>query len=359
MNNEVFNVEKSVEQAVDFQNKMLKGMANLMNMPKDDMNMDATPKELVYSQDKMKLYHYKPQVRKTKVCKVPLLITYALVNRQYMMDIQPDRSTIKGFLEEGLDVYIIDWGYPTASDKYLTMDDYINGYINDCVEFIKESNKVKQINMLGVCQGGTFSTIYAALYPENVKNLVTMVTPIDFSNDDTLLFAWSKNMNIDKLVDAYGLIPGDLMNFSFAMLKPFSLNIDKYIGLVDKMDDANFLENFMRMEIWINDSPDQVGETIRQFINDLYKENKLAKGELKIGGQKVDLKNIKCPLLNVYAEYDHLVPPSSSKPLNDLVSSTDTETISFGVGHIGMYVSSKSKKEITPKIATWILEHSK
>ena len=357
---EVFDVEKSANEAIEFQKKLLKGMKNLMELPKGDMDMDITPKELVYSQDKMKLFHYKPQVRKTKVCKVPLLITYALVNRQYMMDIQPDRSTIKAFLEEGLDVYIIDWGYPTASDKYLTMDDYINGYMNDCVEFIKKENNVKQINLLGVCQGGTFSTIYSALYPENVKNLVTIVTPIDFSTNDTLLFAWSKDMNIDKLVDAYnGIIPGDLMNVSYAMLKPFSLNIDKYVGLVEKMDDKKFLENFMRMEVWINDSPDQVGETIRQFINDLYKENKLVKGELIIGDRKVDLKNIKAPLLNVYAEYDHLVPPSSSKALNDLVGSTDTETISFGVGHIGMYVSSKSKKEITPKIASWILEHSK
>ena len=357
--NELFDVEKSMDQVLQFQNKMLKGLKNLTELPKGNMDMDITPKEVVYSQDKMKLYHYKSQVRKTKLCKVPLLITYALVNRQYMMDIQPDRSTIKAFLEEGLDVYLIDWGYPTASDKYLTMDDYINGYMHDCVEFIREQNKISKFNLLGVCQGGTFSTIYTALYPENIKNLVTMVTPIDFSNNDSLLFAWSKNMNIDKMVDAYGVIPGELMNLSYAMLKPFSLNIDKYIGLVEKMDDKKFLENFLRMEIWINDSPDQVGETIRQFVNDLYKENKLVKGELVIGDRKVDLKNIKAPLLNVYAEYDHLVPPSSSKALNDLVGSTDKETISFGVGHIGMYVSSKSKKEITPKITSWILEHSK
>jgi len=158
------------------------------------------------------------------------------------------------------------------------------------------------------------------------------------------------------MVDALGNIPGDFMNLGFLMLKPFQLMIDKYIGLVESAEDPTAVQNFLRMEKWIFDSPDQAGETLRKFVNELYKENRLIKGQLEIGGRKVDLKRIDMPLLNIYAEQDHLVPPSSSKPLGELVSSSDVTTRSFPVGHIGMYVSSKSQRELAPAIAGWVIE---
>ncbi|WP_129596689.1 class III poly(R)-hydroxyalkanoic acid synthase subunit PhaC [Anaerophilus nitritogenes] len=351
---EFINIDKTIKEMMDMQNKMYKGMNVLMNI--DDRESDATEKELVYEEDKMKLYHYKPLVKKP--CKVPTLIVYALVNRQYMMDIQQDRSLIKNLLEQGLDLYIVDWGYPTKEDMYLTMDDYINGYIDNAVEYILEEHKTKELNLLGVCQGGTFSTIYSAIHPEKIKNLVTMVTPIDFSKDEGLLFKWGKYLNIDNMVDTYGNIPGDLMNTGYMMLKPFQLMLDKYVGILENIDTPDIVRNFMRMEKWIFDSPDQAGDTIRQFIKDLYQENKLVKGTLEIGKHKVDLKNIKMPLLNIYAKYDHLVPPSASIPLNDHVSSKDKEMYEVSVGHIGMYVSSKSQKEVAPRIAKWIQQKS-
>jgi len=268
---------------------------------------------------------------------------------------------IKAFLEAGLDVYIIDWGYPTAEDRYMTIDDHINWYMDECVNFICKTTGFKKINLLGVCQGGTFSTIYTSLHQEKINALVTMVTPVDFSPCDALLFAWSKYLDADALVDAFGVVPGSMMNVSFLMLKPFSLSLDKYIGLATskQIDDPEFLINFLRMEKWIFDSPGQAGETLRQFINDLYKDNKLVKGELVLGDKTVNLKNITCPLFAICAEYDHLVPLSSSRPLMDSVGSTDKSFQSFPVGHIGMYVSSKSQKEIAPQIGHWLAEKSK
>lgn len=349
------DMEKSMQETFELQKKFIKGIDVLLNV--NDTETDATPKDLVYQEDKMKLYHYKPFVKKP--CKVPTLIVYALVNRQYMMDIQQDRSVIKNLLELGLDLYIIDWGYPTQEDMYLTMDDYINGYIDNAVNYILKSRDLEKLNLIGVCQGGTFSTIYSALHPKKVKNLITMVTPIDFDVEDGLLFKWGKHLNIDNMVDAYGVLPGSIMNYGYMMLKPFQLMLDKYVGILEHMDCPDIMQNFIRMEKWIFDSPGQAGETLRQFVKDLYQENKLVKGTLEIGGSKVDLKKIDMPLLNIYAEYDHLVPPSSSKPLNDLVSSTDKTLFSSLVGHIGMYVSSKSQKEIAPTMAKWILDRSK
>lgn len=340
---------------IDKYNSRLLRMTETLLQTKD-VDLATSPKDLVFQEDKVKLYHFRPGKRPS--CPVPLLITYALVNRETMMDLEEGRSVIRNMLDHGLDIYIIVWGYPSRLDRYLTFDDYIDIYINDCVDHIRKETGLERINLMGVCQGGTFAAIYAALYPEKVRNLITMVTPIDFDTDDGLLNIWCRYMDMDLMVDTLGNIPGDFMNLGFLMLKPFQLMIDKYIGLVDSAEDPASVRNFLRMEKWINDSPDQAGETIRKFVNELYKENRLIKGQLQIGGRKVDLKRIDMPLLNIYAEQDHLVPPSSSEPLGELVSSTDVTTRSFPVGHIGMYVSSKSQRDLAPMIAEWLMERS-
>ncbi|HLF85831.1 MAG TPA: class III poly(R)-hydroxyalkanoic acid synthase subunit PhaC, partial [Nitrospiria bacterium] len=100
------------------------------------------------------------------------------------------------------------------------------------------------------------------------------------------------------------------------------------------------------------------GETFRQFFKDCYQKNLLIKNEMKLGGKKVDLKNISMPLLNVMAEFDHLVPTEASKPLNSAVSSKDQEMLVFSTGHIGIFVGSKSQKEVCPRIAEWLRPRS-
>lgn len=345
------NVEQFVKEMTETNQKLLKLTDILMNIS-DDIDVGTTPKDLVYEEDKMRVFHYKPMVKTP--CPVPILVTYALVNRQYMMDLQSDRSLIKNLLQRGLDIYIIDWGYPGPGDRYLTLDDYINGYMNNAVDIVRERSKSDKINLLGVCQGGTFSVIYAALYPEKLRNLVVMVAPVDFHTDDGLLHVWARDLPIDNMVDTLGVIPGDIMNVGFVMLKPFQLMLDKYMGLIENCDKKEVVENFLRMEKWIFDSPGQAGEAIRQFVNDLYKNNLLIKNKLKIGEQPVDLRRINMPLLNIFAEDDHLVPPSASKSLNDAVSSKDKSFLCLRGGHIGIYVSSQSQTELAPAVAEWI-----
>lgn len=342
-----------VQELEDVSRKMLKGMETLLTLP--EVDIEPTPKQQVMQVDKMRLFHY--EAGKELTCSVPILICYALVNRQYMMDLQSDRSLIRNLLGQGLDIYIIDWGYPDHGDRYVTMEDYIDVYLNDAVDYVREATGHDQINLLGVCQGGTFCAMYTALYPEKILNLVTMVTPIDFHTTDGLLNVWSRHMDIDRMVDVMGIIPGDFMNIGFLMLKPFSLMVDKYVGLMDNLDDPATVANFVRMEHWIFDSPAQAGEAYRQFLKDLYQENKLVKGELEIGGRMVDLKRITMPLFNIYATEDHLVPPASSVPLNDLVGSEDKTLYPFPGGHIGIYVSGHSQKELAPKVAAWLQGH--
>jgi len=341
-----------IEELEDVNRKLVKGAEILTTIP--DVEVEPTPKELVFEEDKLKLYHYLPG--DTLSCPTPILICYALVNRQYMMDLQSDRSLIRNLLGQGLDIYIIDWGYPDHGDRYVTMEDYIDVYLDDCVDFVRERTGCDRINLLGVCQGGTFAVIYAALHAEKIRNLVTMVAPVDFHTTDGLLNVWSQHMNIDNMVDTMGIIPGEFMNVGFLMLKPFQLMVDKYVGLMDNLDDPATVANFVRMEKWIFDSPAQAGEAYRQFLKDLYQDNKLVKNELEIGGRRVDLKKIDMPLLNIYATEDHLVPPASSIPMNDLVGSEDKTLYSFPGGHIGIYVSSRSQKELAPTVSKWLIE---
>ncbi|MEE4662288.1 MAG: hypothetical protein V2J89_17595, partial [Halieaceae bacterium] len=104
----------------------------------------------------------------------------------------------------------------------------------------------------------------------------------------------------------------------------------------------------------IFDSPDQAGETFRQFIKDFFQQNKLMKGEVQIGEYTVNLRNIKCPIFNVFAEQDHLVPPDASRVLGKLVGSKDYSELSFPGGHIGIYVSGKAQQTIPPAIGEWL-----
>jgi polyhydroxyalkanoate synthase len=322
-----------------------------------DTEIAQTAYEVVYQEDRVKLKHYFPRTKSRY--KTPLLVVYALINRETMLDLQPGRSVVERFLDSGIDLYMIDWGYPTRKDRFLGFDDHINGYMDNVVDFIRKQHKLEKINLMGICMGGTFSVIYSALHPEKIKNLVTTVTPTNFDTKKGLLHVWMENMDVDRVVDTYGNLPADIMNLGFLLLNPARLMIDKYVGFMEHMDNKQFVENFIRMEKWIFDSPDLPGEIFRQFVKDCYQGNKLLKNELEVGGSRVDLKKLTMPLLNIYGKYDHLVPPEACEKLVHHVGSKDTEDICLNTGHIGIYVSSKYQEAFAPKIAGWLKERDR
>lgn len=351
----IFTPQGLAQEAMQAQAKLAAGLDTLRRV--GDVAYGATAKQEVWRDGKVALYRFigDETLDKSKpTTKVPLLIGYALVNRPYMVDLQADRSIVKGLLERGEDVYIIDWGYPDRSDRFLTLEDYIERFLGGAVDYLRRSFKLDAVNLLGICQGGAFSLCYAALHPGKVRNLITMVTPVDFHTDDNMLSNWVRDLDVDLFVDTIGNVPADLMNYCYLMLKPFRLNLQKYVGLVDILDDKAAVEDFLRMEKWIFDSPDQAGEAFRQFIKDFYQGNKLVKGGLEIGGRKVDLKVIKQPVLNIFAEQDHLVPPNASRALRDAVGTKDYTELAFKGGHIGIYVSGRSQREVPPAIHEWL-----
>jgi polyhydroxyalkanoate synthase len=347
--------KRAFDEALDAQQKLAASVRTLREV--EDFDYGATAKEAIYREDKVVVYRYKGAQQPT--AKVPILICYALVNRPYMVDLQEDRSLVKNLLELGEDVYIIDWGYPDGADRWLTLDDYINGYIRRSVDAVAKHAGVKKINLLGICQGGAFSLCFASLHQDKLQNLITMVTPVDFHTSDNMLSHWTRDMDVDLFVDTLGNVPADLMNWCYLTLKPLRLNQQKYVAMLDILDDKVELENFLRMEKWIFDSPDQAGEAFREFIKEFYQGNKLVKGGLEIGGRAVSLKNITIPVLNIFALHDHLVPPSASRPLGEHVGTKDYTQLEFKGGHIGIYVSGRAQREVPSAIHGWLKTRTK
>lgn len=341
---------KAMQEVAEFRRKLASGLGSLQQV--GDVQFGVTPREAVYREDKLVLYRFKGERKPT--AKTPILICYALVNTPYMVDLQENRSLVKNLLAQGEDVYLIDWGYPDGADRWLTLDDYINGYLDRCVDVVRKRHGLDRINLLGICQGGAFSLCYSALHADKVKNLITMVTPVDFHTPDNMLSHWTRELDVDLFVDTLGNIPADLMNWCYLTLKPVRLNQQKYVGLVDILDNPAEIEDFLRMEKWIFDSPDQAGEAFRQFIKDFYQGNKLIKGEVEIGGHVVDLGFVDMPVLNIYAEQDHLVPPAASRVLADYIGSDDYTALAFRGGHIGIYVSGRAQREVPAAIHDWL-----
>ena len=336
------------KEQLDLAGKLVGGVRTLSDVGRDGAPEEA-PSEVVHAEGKMRLLHYLPTVERP--ASPPVLIVYAIFNRYYMIDLQPERSLVRRLLDEGLDLYVIDWGYPDRSDRWLTLDDYVSGYVTDCVEVLREQHGVDQVNVVGICQGGAAAVCYAALHPERVKNLVTMVSPIDFHVDGTVLNAWTRAIDVDALVDAFGTVPGELIGLGFMARSPFERQLRKYLDVVDIVDDEDRLRSFLQMERWIWDTPDVPGEAFRQWVKDFYQGNKLVKGE-------VDLGRLTMPILNVYAENDDLVPPESAAALERYVGTDDYTGRAFPVGHIGMYVSSRMQREVPPAVAGWLLARS-
>jgi polyhydroxyalkanoate synthase len=311
----------------------------------------CSAREVVWRSGKLVLYRYRPIARPTVA--VPVLIVYALVNRPYMMDLQPERSLIRGLLLAGLDVYLIDWGYADGADRFTTLADYIEESLAGCVNQILTLHTAPQLTLLGVCQGGVLSLCYAALHPERVRNLITMVTPVDFHTPSNLLSKWVDKIDIADFV-ADGNVPGETLNQLFVSLLPFRLTHQKYVHLLASVPDREAIADFMRVEQWIFDSPDQAGAAFSEFVRWFYQENRLLQNRLEIAGRKVDPAALTMPILNLIGKRDHLVPPAASAALKGLVGSSDYTAVEFDLGHIGMYISARAQREVPAAIAAWL-----
>jgi polyhydroxyalkanoate synthase subunit PhaC len=321
-----------------------------------NVEVGETPNEVLVETRAYRLLHYQQMVSKT--AKTPILVVYALINRSYVLDLQHDKSWIRSLLSQGFDVYLIDWKAPTMADKYVSFDDYVNCFIDDCVEVLLKKNKVDKLTLHGYCMGGTMSTMYTALHQEKVRNLAVIAPVIDTERDSTVIANVAKNMDVEKMLHVTGNLQAEQMYALYSALKPFKQGVNKYFNFVQNIDNEPFVDNFLRLEKWLYDTPPIAGETFRQWVSDIYQKNLLVKNELKLRDKLIDLSMITVPLLNIVADEDHLVSPQCSAPLNDVVSSIDKRLMRFQTGHVGLIASLYSQNNVLPKIGQWLKARS-
>ncbi len=321
----------------------------------ESIKTGLTECEVVKETNLYRLLHYKPT--KEQNYKYPLLIVYALINKSYIFDLQQNKSWISKLLEQGINVYLLDWKSPSKLDKYTSIDDYVNLFIYDCIEIIKDIERTDQVSLQGYCMGATMCLMYTTLYQKNVRNLTTIAPVVDSEKDTTVIKNMAQHMDIDKVLSYHDNFPYELLYSLYASLKPFKQGVNKYLTLFNNLEDESFVQNFLRIEKWLYDTPPIAGETFRQWIKDIYQKNLFAKNKMIVGDNKINLSKIKVPLLNLVADADHLVSPGCSIPLNDLVSSTDKSIMNFPTGHVGLIASGYSQKNVVPRVGKWILSH--
>jgi polyhydroxyalkanoate synthase len=316
-----------------------------------DVEVGSSPKEPVWSCGKTTLYRYLPLTLAPAAR--PVLISFALVNRPYVLDLQPERSLVRRLLEAGLEVYLIDWGEPDDGDRHIDLEQYIEQHLGGSVRCIRSRHGGEPLTLLGVCQGGVLGLCYTALHPEDVANLVLLTTPVDFHTPENLLSKWVRGID-SALLESCGNVPGELLNGLFLSLMPLRLAQQKYVRLLTGHPDQRAVEDFVRMEKWIFDSPPQSAAALAQFVRWFYQENRLVRDTLTIGGRRVRLGDIRQPLLNLYALEDHIVPASASAVLGERIGSRDYTGCAIATGHIGMYVSRAAGAEVPRRIIAWL-----
>jgi polyhydroxyalkanoate synthase len=312
-----------------------------------------TPKDVIFEQGTLHLYHYHPQ--SAEIYRVPILIVMATSNRGYILDLAPGQSFVEYLLRQGYDVYLIDWSAPISSDRGLRFADYTLRFIPECVQRVRDDSGEDDVTVIGYCMGGVLSVMYAALHPhDRLTNLVCFTTPIDFSKME--LFAkWSdkRYFDVDRLVDSTGNVPAELIFTGFDMLRPATRIVGR-IQLWENMWDDSFVRSYRAFERWSTDTLPLAGEYFRETIKELIWENRLYRNELVIDGRAVDLGAIKAPMLHAMAEHDHIVPYEAAKPLIDHVGSTDKEEIILKGGHVSLVAGPNAIKRLWPRLDAWL-----
>ncbi len=188
-----------------------------------------------------------------------------------------------------------------------------------------------------------------------------MAAPIDFAAKDSLLNVWTRPeyFDVDKFVEAFGNCPPEFLQATFLLLRPVGNLLEKPINFYEHLHQEKFIDDFLTTETWLQDNIPVPGEVYREFVKYLYQQNLLTQNRMPVGKQIVNLREITCPVLNIMAGKDDLVPCAQGMPFNDVVGSKDRKTILLeGSGHIGLAIGGKAQKEVWPKACQWLAERT-
>src|SRR3954454_18420719 len=322
----------------------------------DRPKVGRTPKDVVWKRDKAELWRYRSDA---VAYTPPVVIVHSLVSRSYVLDLAPDNSAVGALLAAGLDVMLVDWGVADAVEADNTLETYSDGYLPEAIEAACDAAGSDEVTILGYCFGGLLSLLTVARHPElPVLNLAVMATPVDFTGLSAMTGVLrGGRLDSDDLLDETGNVPPEAVENAFRLLRPTG-DLASYATLWQNLWNDKYVEGYQAMAQWTRDHVPFPGAAFRQTVEQLVRDNALVSGDLRLGGQTVDLSAITCPFLNVMAERDHIVPIESARPLTGLVGSADVEELCLPAGHVGLVASRTAAKVTLPRIADWMQRHS-
>jgi polyhydroxyalkanoate synthase len=302
-----------------------------------------TPRELVHREGRIELYRYRSAARPTPKTARPVLLVYSVINKPYILDLLPGFSFIEHLLDQGLDPYLIEWGPIVPGDRETTLDSYIDPGIHGCVQYIRRARKLDRLPLFGHCIGGNLALLYAAQHPETVDRLVTLTTPVTAAEGGVVALWTDRDLfPVDAIVDAYGHMPAKLIRYTFMALKPY-YELLKWKMFIDGLADDRVMALFLPVDRWANENVDIPGEVFSKFIAEVFHSDRFRHGRTRINGRPADPRAITCPLLNLAATRDWIVPLESARVLNDLVGSAEKEFVPIEGAHVGIMIDPRAR----------------
>ncbi len=323
----------------------------------DDALIGATPKDVVWTHRKTTLYRYRSTNRRHPV---PVLLVFALINRPMIFDLRPGNSFVEFLLEEGYDVFLVDWGVPGDEDSDMGIDNYVCDELTWAVRETRRASGSPELSIVGWCIGAALTAMYAALNPSGpARNLVLLTMPVDTDNSVYTTWVGGEYFDVDQVARAWDTVPGEYINFANKLMKPVTNHVTTRRRLFQQVEEgtANRVA-YQAMSKWVEDNPPFTGRAFQQWITWMYKENRLIRGRIELRGKRVLLGNIAQSCLVVTAGSDHIAPRHTTTPFLDAVGSDDVEHLARPGGHIGLMAGSKAKREIWPEISAWLAPRS-
>ncbi|HXI87901.1 MAG TPA: class I poly(R)-hydroxyalkanoic acid synthase [Parvularculaceae bacterium] len=307
------------------------------------VNVATTPGKVVYQNEIMQLIQYDPQTE--EVAKRPLLIFPPWINKFYILDLQPENSFIRWMVEQGRTVFVVSWVNPGPELKDKTFEDYIKQGLFEALAAVREATGEAEVDAIGYCIGGTMLATALAYMAETgderIKSATFFTAQADFKESgDLLLFVDDEQLGaIEKQMDAAGgILEGRAMATTFNMLRSndliWSFVIDNYMK---GKDPAKF-----DILYWNSDATRMPKNVHLFYLREFYQYNRLAKGEMVIGGERLDLHDVKIPVFLQAGETDHIAPSNSVYRTAQLFGGPVTYMLA-GSGHIAGVINHPSR----------------
>lgn len=322
----------------------------------------ATPAELVFEVGALRVLRYRPTTG--PVSGPPFLLVMPVINKSYVVDLTPNTSLVGALQAAGVDTYLVDWGTATLADRNRGLDALVTRILPRIEAAVLAASGSKQLVLAGYCLGGTIAVCraaHASKKPEHASRyagLVTFHTPVSFADAGPLgTLTAPENFPVDAILAAFGNMPGWLLQQGFGGNRPSAIAA-KYRRLLDKSDDKDAVEEFIALEKWNSDNVPVTGAFYERLIKDLYRGDKLAKGELTIDGAAISMKAIRCPVLALCAKDDAICLPHQARALVDAVSSDTTSCVELTGGHVRSLTGPKARHAVAKTLAAWIAERA-